>query len=72
MKHCKEENFKQWQILTAMKSMQIAILDNIAPHRHEEGHPDRENNTHILMLEEMIESLLASAEEDYDIVDDGT
>ena len=71
VKEVSEEVYMAWRHIQVLMDMQIRLLDQLYPNRHNPEHADHAQCTYLLLLEQQLEEFKAKMEAEYEVHDDG-
>ena len=70
VKEVSEELYMAWRHIQVLMDMQIRLLDQLYPNRHNPEHADNAQCTYLLLLEQQLEEFKAKMEAEYEVYDD--
>ena len=71
VKEVSEELYMAWRHIQVLMDMQIRLLDQLYPNRHNPEHADHAQCAYLLLLEQQLEEFKAKMEAEYEAHDDG-
>ena len=66
-----EELYFAWEHIQVLIDMQLRLLQQLYPNRHNPEHADHAQCTYILMLEQQLEEFKQRMQDEYVVHDDG-
>ena len=71
VKEVSEELYMAWRHIQVLMDMQIRLLEQLYPNRHNPEHADHAQCAYLLLLEQQLAALKEKMEAEYEVYDDG-
>ena len=71
VKEVSEELYLAWRHIHVLMDMQIRLLEQLYPNRHNPEHADHAQCAYLLLLEQQLAALKEKMEAEYEVYDDG-